>query len=92
MSISEPFIRRPIATTLLTLAIALAGSLAFNFLPVASLPQVDSPTISISGSLPGASPEIVASSIATPLERELGHIAAVTELARFHQHHAAIRP
>jgi len=80
MSISEPFIRRPIATTLLTLAIALSGSLAFNMLPVASLPQVDSPTISISGSLPGASPEIVASSIATPLERELGHIAAVTEM------------
>ena len=80
MSISEPFIRRPIATTLLTLAIALAGSLAFFFLPVASLPQVDSPTISISGGLPGASPEIVASSIATPLERELGHIAAVTEM------------
>ena len=80
MSISEPFIRRPIATTLLTLAIALAGTLAFNLLPVASLPQVDSPTISISGSLPGASPEIVASSIATPLERELGHIAAVTEM------------
>jgi multidrug efflux pump len=80
MSISEPFIRRPIATTLLTLAIALAGSLAFNFLPVASLPQVDSPTISVSGSLPGASPEIVASSIATPLEREFGHIAGVTEM------------
>jgi multidrug efflux pump len=80
MSISEPFIRRPIATTLLTLALALAGSLAFNLLPVASLPQVDSPTISISASLPGASPEIVASSIATPLERELGHIAGVTEM------------
>ena len=80
MSISEPFIRRPIATTLLTLAIALAGGLAFNLLPVASLPQVDFPTISISASLPGASPEIVASSIATPLERQLGHIAAVTEM------------
>ena len=79
-SISEPFIRRPIATTLLTVAIALAGSLAFDLLPVASLPQVDFPTISISASLPGASPEIVASSIATPLERQLGHIAAVTEM------------
>jgi multidrug efflux pump len=80
MSISEPFIRRPIATTLLTLAIALAGGLAFYCLPVASLPQVDFPTISVSASLPGASPEIVASSIATPLEREFGHIAAVTQM------------
>jgi multidrug efflux pump len=80
MSISEPFIRRPIATTLLTLAVGLSGSLAFYSLPVASLPQVDFPTISISASLPGASPEIVAASIATPLERQLGQIAAVTEM------------
>jgi multidrug efflux pump len=80
MSISEPFIRRPIATTLLTLAIALAGSLAFYELPVSPLPQVDFPTISISAGLPGASPEIVAASIATPLERELGHIAGVTQM------------
>src|SRR5580698_137484 len=72
MSISEPFIRRPIATTLLTLAIALAGSLAFYLLPVAPLPQVDFPTISVNASLPGASPEIVASSMATPLGREFG--------------------
>src|ERR1700683_3479534 len=80
MSISEPFIRRPIATTLLTLGIALAGSMAFYLLPVAPLPQVDFPTISVSASLPGASPEIVASSIATPLERQFGRIAAVTQM------------
>jgi multidrug efflux pump len=80
MSISEPFIRRPIATALLTLGVVLAGSLSFYLLPVAPLPQVDSPTISVSASLPGASPEIVASSIATPLEREFGHIAGVTEM------------
>src|SRR5271156_546951 len=80
MSISEPFIRRPIATTLLTLGIALSGSLAFYLLPVSPLPQVDFPTISVSAGLPGASPEIVASSIATPLERQFGHIAGVTEM------------
>jgi multidrug efflux pump len=80
MSISEPFIRRPIATTLLTLAVALSGILAFTKLPVSPLPQIDFPTISVSGSLPGASPEIVASSIATPLERQFGHIAGVTEM------------
>jgi multidrug efflux pump len=80
VSISEPFIRRPIATALLTLAIALAGSLAFYSLPVAPLPQVDFPTISVSASLPGASPEIVASSIATPLERQFGRIAGVTQM------------
>src|SRR5471032_350752 len=80
MSISEPFIRRPIATTLLTLAIALAGSLAFSLLPVSPLPQVDFPTISVSAGLPGASPEIVASAIATPLERQFGRIAGITEM------------
>jgi multidrug efflux pump len=80
MSISEPFIKRPIATTLLTLAIALAGILAFFELPVSPLPQVDFPTISISAGLPGAAPEIVAASIATPLERQLGHIAGVTQM------------
>ena len=80
MSISEPFIRRPIATTLLTVAVALAGSLAFYLLPVSPLPQVDFPTISISAGLPGASPETVASSIATPLERQFGRIASVTEM------------
>ena len=80
MSISEPFIRRPIATTLLTLGIVLAGALAFSRLPVSPLPQTDSPTISVSASLPGASPEIVASSMATPLERQFGRIAGVTEM------------
>ncbi len=80
MNISQPFINRPVATTLLTLAIALAGVVAFQFLPVASLPQVDFPTISVSASLPGASPETMASAVATPLERQFGRIAAVTEM------------
>jgi multidrug efflux pump len=80
MNISEPFIRRPIATTLLTVAIALAGAVAFRLLPVSPLPQVDFPTISVSASLPGASPETMASSVATPLERQFGRIAAVTEM------------
>ena len=86
MSISEPFIRRPIATTLLTLAVALAGSLAFYLLPVSPLPQVDFPTISVSAGLPGASPETVASSIATPLERQFGRIAGVTEMTSSRLH------
>jgi multidrug efflux pump len=80
MSISEPFIRRPVATTLLTVGVALAGSLAFYLLPVSPLPQVDYPTISVSAGLPGASPETVASSMATPLERQFGRIAGVTEM------------
>src|SRR5271167_448259 len=80
MNISEPFISRPIATTLLTIAIALAGSVAFSILPVSPLPQVDFPTISVSTSLPGASPETMASSVATPLERQFGRIAGVTEM------------
>jgi len=80
MSISEPFIRRPVATTLLTLAIALAGAVAFRILPVSPLPQVDFPTISVNASLPGASPETMASSVATPLERQFGRIASVTEM------------
>ncbi len=74
------FIHRPVATTLLTLAIALAGMLGFRLLPVAPLPQVDFPVIVISASLPGASPEIMASSVATPLERSLGRIAGVSEM------------
>src|SRR5580704_14025079 len=81
MNISEPFIRRPVGTTLLVVAIALAGAAAYPLLPVAPLPQVDFPTISISASLPGASPQTMASSVATPLERQLGHIAAVTEMS-----------
>lgn len=74
------FIHRPVATTLLTIAIALAGALGFRLLPVAPLPQVDFPVIVISASLPGASPEIMASSVATPLERSLGRIAGVSEM------------
>jgi len=80
MSLSSPFIHRPVATTLLTVAIALAGAVAFNFLPVSPLPQIDFPTISVSAQLPGASPEIMASSVATPLERQFGRIAGVTEM------------
>jgi len=80
MSLSTPFIRRPVATTLLTAAIALAGIIAFRFLPVAALPQVDFPTIAVGAGLPGASPEIMASSVATPLERQFGRIAGVTEM------------
>jgi len=80
MSLSSPFIRRPVATTLLTVAMALAGAVAFNLLPVSPLPQVDFPTISIQASLPGASPEIMASSVATPLEREFGRISDVAEM------------
>ena len=80
MSLSSPFIRRPVATTLLTVAVALAGAVAFNFLPVSPLPQVDFPTISVAASLPGASPEIMASSVATPLERQFGRIAGITEM------------
>jgi multidrug efflux pump len=80
MNISAPFIRRPVATTLLTAGVTLAGAIAFNVLPVSPLPQVDFPTISVSASLPGGSPEIMASSIATPLERQFGHIAGVTEM------------
>ena len=80
MNISAPFITRPIATTLLTLAILAAGMLAFFELPVASLPQVDFPTISVQAQLPGADPETVATSLASPLERHLGQIADVTEM------------
>jgi multidrug efflux pump len=80
MSISTPFIHRPVATTLLTIAIAIAGGIAFTVLPVAPLPQVDFPTISVSAGLPGASADIMASSVATPLERQLGHIAGITEM------------
>ncbi len=80
MNISEIFIRKPVATTLLTIAIALAGAVAYFLLPVAPLPNVDFPTISVSASLPGASPENMASSVATPLERQFAHIADVTEM------------
>src|SRR6202451_3806104 len=80
MNISSPFIHRRVATTLLTIAIAIAGGIAFEVLPVSPLPQVDFPTISVSASLPGASAEIMASSVATPLERQFGHIAGVSEM------------
>src|SRR6202142_100993 len=80
MNICEPFIRRPIATTLLVIAISLAGAVAFRLLPVSPLPQVDFPTISVNAGLPGASPETMASSVATPLERQFGRIASVTEM------------
>jgi multidrug efflux pump len=80
MNISSPFIRRPVATTLLTAGVAIAGIIAFTVLPVAPLPSVDSPTIFVETSLPGANPETMASSVATPLERQFSHIAGVTEM------------
>ncbi|MFY9988101.1 MAG: efflux RND transporter permease subunit [Chthoniobacterales bacterium] len=80
MNFSETFIRRPVGTTLITVGIAFAGAIAYSVLPVSPLPQVDFPTISVSASLPGGSAEIMASSVATPLERQFGHIAGVTEM------------
>jgi multidrug efflux pump len=80
MSLSSPFIRRPVGTTLLTAAVAIAGGIAFAVLPVAPLPQVDFPTISVNASLPGASAQIMAAAVATPLERQFSHIAGVTEM------------
>src|SRR6478672_11630841 len=80
MNMSAPFISRPVATTLLTIGLALAGMVAFRLLPIAPLPQVDFPTISVSASLPGASPDTMAATVATPLERALGAIAGVNEI------------
>src|SRR5438128_3803941 len=80
VNLSAPFIDRPVATTLLTIGLALAGAAAFRLLPVSPLPQVDYPTISVQASLPGASPETMAATVATPLERSLGRIAGVTEM------------
>ncbi len=80
MNLTEPFVRRPVATTLLAIGVALAGAVAFGLLPVAPLPQVDFPTVSVSASLPGASPEVMAATVATPLERALGRIAGVTQM------------
>ena len=77
---SAPFIKRPVATSLVTIAILLAGAIAFRFLPVAPLPQVDLPTIGVGAGLPGASPETMASAVATPLERQFGRIAGVTQM------------
>src|ERR1700680_1456846 len=80
MNFSAPFIARPVATTLLTIGLALAGAGAFFLLPVSPLPNVDYPTISVTAQLPGASPAVVATSVATPLERHLSQIADVTEM------------
>src|SRR5690349_22915024 len=80
MNISAPFIRRPIGTSLLAAALLIAGILAFNFLPVAPLPQVDFPVISVNAGLPGASPETMASAVATPLERQFGRIAGINQM------------
>lgn len=80
MNFSAPFIRRPVATTLLTAAVALSGAIAFRLLPVSPLPQVEFPTIQVTAALPGASPETMASAVATPLERQFGRIAGITEM------------
>src|SRR5271154_1832238 len=83
MSISSPFIQRPVATTLLTIAITLAGGIAYFQLPVSSLPQVDFPTINVFTNLPGGSPQVMAASVATPLEKQFTRIAGVTEMTSF---------
>src|SRR6202142_3584017 len=80
MSLSAPFIKRPVATTLLTVGVVLSGLVAVFFLPVSTLPEITLATINVNASLPGASPETMASSVATPLERQLAHIAGVTEM------------
>src|ERR1700727_2640784 len=80
MNLSEPFIRKPVATTLLVAAITLAGAAAYRLLPVSPLPEVEFPTISVSAGLPGASPETMASAVATPLERQFSRIAGVNEM------------
>ena len=80
MNISAPFVRRPVATSLITLAVLLAGAVAYTLLPVAPLPQVDYPTIQVHAGLPGASPETMASAVATPLERQFGRIAGVNQM------------
>src|SRR5580658_3614521 len=80
MGVSSPFITRPIGTSLLTLALLLSGGLAFGLLPVAPLPQVDFPAIQVGAGLPGASPETMASSVATPLERQFGRISGLNEM------------
>ena len=80
MSLSAPFVRRPVGTTLMTIALVIAGAISFRLLPVAPLPQVDFPTISVVAGLPGASPETMASAVATPLERQFGRIAGVSEM------------
>jgi multidrug efflux pump len=81
MNISSPFINRPVATTLLTAGLVVVGIVAFTLLPVASLPLVDLSAITVTASLPGASPEIMASSVATPLEKQFSHIAGITSMS-----------
>src|SRR5258707_12207299 len=85
MNISAPFIKRPIGTSLLAAALLMAGALAFNFLPVASLPLVEFPVISVGAGLPGASPETMASAVATPLERQFGRIAGINQMTSVSQ-------
>ena len=80
MSISTPFIERPVATTLLLAAVTLAGAISYTLLPVAALPQVDFPTIQVFANLPGASPEVMAAAVATPLEKQFTRIAGITEM------------
>src|SRR6516165_11914879 len=80
MHLSAAFIKRPVATTLLSLALMLAGAVAYSMLPVASLPDVDFPVIGVGAGLPGASPETMASAVATPLERQFGRIAGVNQM------------
>src|SRR6201998_3534060 len=85
MNISAPFIQRPVATSLLTVGLFLAGALAYPFLPVATLPEVEYPTISVFANLPGANPETMASAVATPLERMFGRIAGITQMTSLSQ-------
>ena len=97
MNISENFIRRPIATSLMMAAIALFGVIAYRALPVSDLPQVDYPTLTVSASLPGANPDTMASSVATPLERQFTTIPGLDSMISTSsqgttQHHAAVRP
>src|SRR6202166_1640831 len=80
MNISAPFIRRPVATSLLSMGLFLLGALAFPFLPLATVPEVEYPTITVFANLPGASPETMASAVATPLERMFGRIAGITQM------------
>src|SRR5271168_4060137 len=80
MNLSEPFVRRPVATILIAIAIALAGMLAFKLLPVAPLPEVDFPSINVTAQLPGADPTTMSSSVATPLERQFGQISGITQM------------
>src|ERR1700691_2186622 len=80
MSISTPFIERPVATSLLLIAVTMAGAISYTMLPVAALPQVDFPTIQVFANLPGASPEVMAAAVATPLEKQFTRIAGITEM------------